>query len=147
PRQRNILTIHDLAFFRMEVHGPRLDAAFRHWTKLALNWAGTVIALSENTRRDIEALGIEPNSIAVIYGGGHVVNDADIQFHRWDELRQSLKLPDRFVLFVGALQPRKNIPFLLRGFAALKQAHPELPHSLVLAGPYESAAEQIQNEI
>lgn len=142
-RRRNIVTIHDLAYFRLDVHGGDQDAMLRHWTRKALDRAAAVIALSENTRRDIEALGVDPGRIRVIYGGGHVVPEGRIRYDRRDEVRRSLKLPDRYILFVGTLQPRKNVPFLLRSFAKLKEAG--LPHGLVLAGARDASAPEIDD--
>jgi glycosyltransferase involved in cell wall biosynthesis len=139
--RRCIVTIHDLAYYRMPVHGPGKDALMRHWTTLALQRAGRVIALSENTRGDVEGLGVPADRIRVVYGGGHVVSEGRIEYGRVAELRERLNLHDRYVLFVGALQPRKNVPFLVRAFARLKHAT-ALPHKLVLAGPPEAATER-----
>ena len=50
-----------------------------------------------------------------------------------EEARQKWVLPERFVLFVGTLEPKKNIEGLVKSFFAAK-AHRKLPHSLVLAG-------------
>lgn len=139
-RRRSIVTIHDLAFFHMPVQGEAFDAALRKWTQFSLARAARVIALSENTRRDIEALGVEPKRIRVIYGGGHWLPEGDIPYERRQELRATVKLPERYVLFVGTLQPRKNVPFLLRAFAQLKR-QTSLPHGLVLVGQRQTGDE------
>jgi glycosyltransferase involved in cell wall biosynthesis len=141
PRKA-VVTIHDLAYFRMDLYDEGHNRAIRQWTRNALDWAGAVIALSENTRRDVEALGVPPERVRVIYGGGNVVPEGRIRYDRRDELRRALKLPDKYVLFVGALQPRKNVPFLLRAFARLKR-ETGLPHGLVLAGTRDSASAEI----
>lgn len=47
-------------------------------------------------------------------------------------LREKYRLPERFILYVGTLQPRKNIPFLIRAFGALKNRLPDV--ALVLVG-------------
>jgi glycosyltransferase involved in cell wall biosynthesis len=140
---RAIVTIHDLAYFHKDdLYPPDMTAALRDWTRRALGRACRVIALSENTRRDIAALGVPPERIRVIYGGGHVVPDHVIRHDRRDELRRQFRLPERYVLFVGSLNPRKNVPFLLRGFARLKKEH-GLPHGLVLVGHRDGAATEI----
>lgn len=144
-RQKTVLTIHDLAFFKMTVHGAGMDRIYRHWTKLALDWAGQVIALSENTLHDVLELGTQPDQVRVIYGGGNIVPEERIETHRIDELRKKLNLPERYILFVGALQPRKNVPFLVRAFARLKQENPALAHKLVLAGPKAEATSEIES--
>lgn len=144
PRNQNIVTIHDLAYFHMPVHGEHMDSILRQWTMLSLKQAGAVIALSENTKRDVEQLGVPAEQIHVIYGGGNIVPEDRIQHERLAELRERLSLPERFILFVGAIQPRKNIPFLVRAFAELKSRRPDLPHHLVLAGPLDSAADEVR---
>jgi glycosyltransferase involved in cell wall biosynthesis len=45
-----------------------------------------------------------------------------------------LKLPEHFVLYVGRLQPRKNIARLIEAFAQVCQRHPGLPHQLLITG-------------
>lgn len=50
-----------------------------------------------------------------------------------ERLRAELNLPEHYVLFVGNLEPKKNIPALIRGFFAAR-IHAKLPHKLVLAG-------------
>jgi glycosyltransferase involved in cell wall biosynthesis len=142
-RQRSVVTIHDLAYFHMTVHGAGLDEILRDWTLQALHWANRVIALSNSTRQDLEALGVEPERIRVIYGGGHIVPEEQIRYQRWPELKQSLNLPEKYILFVGTLQPRKNVPFLVKAFARLKQ-ETGLAHALVLAGSRDSAAAEIE---
>lgn len=141
---KTVLTIHDLAYFSMQVHA--FNDALQSWTRKALTRAAAVIALSENTRRDVEALGVEPGRIQVIYGGGHVVPDEHIAYHRVDELRRLLHLPAQYLLFVGTIQPRKNVPFLLRSFAQWKRAY-QLPHGLVLAGQREAAGGEVEQLI
>ena len=142
--RKTVLTIHDLAFFKMTVHGNGMDRIYQHWTRLSLDWAGQVIALSENTRNDVLSLGTKPDQIRVIYGGGNIVPEERIESDRIDELRKTLNLPERYILFVGALQPRKNVPFLVEAFARLKRENPTLPHKLVLAGPKAEATAEIE---
>lgn len=141
-----IVTIHDLAYFKMPVHGEQRDAVLRKLTRKALDRASAVIALSENTRLDLLELGVPAAKIHVIYGGGNVTPDEHIQYHRRDEMWRRLNLPARYVLYVGAFQPRKNVPFLLRSFAAWKRQS-GAPHKLVLAGPKWNAADEIETVI
>jgi len=143
-RAKTVVTLHDLAYFRMNVHGTTMDQSMRIWTERALEWSDRIIALSENTRLDVEKLGVSPDRVRVIYGGGHVVPDAEIQFNRIHELRKQFRLPDRFILFVGTIQPRKNVPFLVRAYAKAK-ASGQITQKLVLAGHRDSAAEEVES--
>lgn len=129
-----VVTIHDLAYFRQDdLYPPEVNAVLRTWTLRSLHRTRSVIALSENTRGDIEALGIPPAKIQVIHGGGKVLPDDQIHFELRDELQRALGLPDHYILFIGTINPRKNLPLLLRAFAALKRRC-DLPHKLVVAG-------------
>lgn len=138
-RGRSVVTIHDVAYFRMGIYGEGEDELLKHLTLQALGRADAVIALSENTRRDVEGLGVEPGRVRVIYGGGNVAAEGDIRRDRREEMRHALKLPDRYVLFVGTIQPRKNVPFLLRGLAELRRRGGP-PRKLVLAGGCDAAS-------
>ncbi|WP_425616592.1 glycosyltransferase family 4 protein [Anatilimnocola sp. NA78] len=140
---RTVVTIHDIAYFHMEVHGAGMDQVMRDWTRKALDWSGAVIALSENTRRDVEGIGCAPDKIKVIYGGGSVISNEKIAFERLGELRQTMNLPPKYLLFVGALQPRKNVPFLVKAYAKLL-AERSIEEHLVLAGPKSDATAEIE---
>jgi glycosyltransferase involved in cell wall biosynthesis len=101
-----------------------------------------VIALSKNTQEDIVSLGIERSKVRVIYGGGNVVAESQIQYARRDEMQNRLGIRGKYILCVGAIQPRKNIPFLLKAFAQWKASKP-VSHQLVIAGPKENAAPDV----
>jgi glycosyltransferase involved in cell wall biosynthesis len=143
-RCKQVVTIHDVAYFRMPIYGPVLDEMNRTWTLRALRRADAVIALSQNTRKDVEALNYPSERAQVIYGGGKIVAENDIRYDRAEEMCASLNLPERFVLFVGSLQPRKNVPFLVRAFAKAKHEH-GLPQKLVLAGHRDSAGDEVES--
>lgn len=140
---RGVVTIHDLAYFRQsDLYPPEVNAVLRAWTLRSLRRASAVVALSENTRADVEALGIPPARVRVIYGGGKIVPEDQIRFDRLGEMTRTLGLPDRFILFVGTINPRKNLPLLLRAFAALKRRG-DLPHKLVVAGARGPASGEV----
>jgi glycosyltransferase involved in cell wall biosynthesis len=136
-----VVTIHDLAYFHMGVHGPHIDESLRRWTRLALAQAARVIALSEHTAADVRELGFDADRIRVIYGGGNLAPEESIAADRIEELKKTLDLPGRYVLFLGAIQPRKNVPLLVRAFAQLRKEG-AIQQRLVLAGPLDSAAEE-----
>lgn len=122
-----VVTVHDLAF----VHDPAkysrqgvrtmnrsLDAMIRR--------ADRVIVPSEATRRDCEAAGIPADRLRPVPLGVDVaeVSDAEI-----DRVRRRYLLPDTFVLFIGTLEPRKNLARL-----ADAMRRPGMPGPLVVAG-------------
>jgi glycosyltransferase involved in cell wall biosynthesis len=97
-----------------------------------LRRAGAVIAISESTRRDVlRAYRLDPARVTVVYGG------VDPSFCPTPPaaqavLRQKYALPDRFILSVGTIEPRKNLTALLDAYHTLCQSDPEL--GLVIAG-------------
>ena len=88
--------------------------------------ARRIIAVSESTRRDlVEIYGISPAKIDVVHNGV----DASFQPLPADQVaafRQQRGLPDRFVLFVGTLEPRKNVVRLIEAYAKLPKERPPL---------------------
>jgi glycosyltransferase involved in cell wall biosynthesis len=142
-RGKRIVTIHDLAFFKMELYPNGITAMLRQWTRKALQSADRVIALSQNTRNDIETLQIDPAKIRVIYGGGHIMPEESIPYERLQDMRMAFNLPEKYILFTGILHPRKNVPFLVHAYARLKRTA-SIPHGLVLAGFKGPATEEIE---
>lgn len=138
PRGMHVTaTIHDLAFRRFPETFPA-----RHLWKLnfmletAVRQADRLIAVSDSTKRDLLEFfpTLDPAKVSVIHHGF----DADFFGTRLSgeelatrlgkhELRQ-----DSYCLYVGALQPRKNLVRLIHAFERAKETAPEM--QLVLAG-------------
>ncbi|NLX10844.1 MAG: glycosyltransferase family 4 protein [Chloroflexi bacterium] len=130
----SVVTVYDLSF----VHYPQvLPAARRLYLRLLTRWscqrAQRVIAISESTARDVAVtFGLPASKIDVAVPG------VGAQFRPLPpdtiaDFRQQKGLPERFLLFVGTLEPRKNLPVLLRAYAGLPAQDRARVH-LVLAG-------------
>jgi glycosyltransferase involved in cell wall biosynthesis len=94
--------------------------------------ARRVIAISESTRADVvRLLGVPADRVDVAYPGlgpeFRPLPPTEV-----DSFRQRRGLPARFVLYLGTLEPRKGLATLIRAFALLRAAQPDL--HLVLAG-------------
>jgi glycosyltransferase involved in cell wall biosynthesis len=63
-----------------------------------------------------------------------------------DPVRRRYGLADRLILYVGTIEPRKNLPNLIEGFAR-RQRQGDLPHQLVCAGPYGWLSRDIEDLI
>lgn len=132
-RTPSVVTVHDLAFLRYPGHIPAsrrawLIGAIRHSARAARR----VIAVSQHTADDLVAwLNIDPVKISVIplavSAGVRRITGSELRVFR---LKYDLERP--YILAVGTLEPRKNLPMLLRAFAAIKE---RIPHRLVLVGP------------
>ncbi|PDW02929.1 glycosyltransferase family 4 protein [Candidatus Viridilinea mediisalina] len=131
-RARTILTVHDLTFM---VHPECADAGLRRYLARAvprsLHRADLVLVDSQATAADLaRLLGVQGPKVRLLYPG------VDARFRplpasATEPLRASLGLPANFLLFVGTLEPRKNLVRLLEGFAQAKLP-PDL--ALVIAG-------------
>ncbi len=134
----SVVTVHDLSFVRLPGTFPArqaryLAAATRH----AVRHAQAIIAISDFTRRElIDGLGADPARIHVVPNGV----DAAFRPAAAPDVaayRRRAGLPERFVLSVGTLQPRKNYGVLLRAWAAMRDAPGaagDAPPALVIAG-------------
>jgi len=130
-----IMTIFDLTILVLPEFYPWLDVWYWRWVQpRLLRRLDRVIAISHNTRREMEAfLGLDGERIVVIYPA---VGD-DFRLPANPEqvaaARERYGLPARFFLYVGILARKKNLSTLLRAYARLKQTV-DLPHHLVVAG-------------
>jgi glycosyltransferase involved in cell wall biosynthesis len=131
---RSVITIHDLHFLRFP-HFLTEEAA-RYYGQIdeAVRRTDHIIAVSDSTREDtISLLGVPADRITRIYEA------ADPAFRPIDDekalaaVRQKYGLPDKFVLFVSTIEPRKNIPVLLQALRLLLDRHGPLA-PLVLVG-------------
>jgi glycosyltransferase involved in cell wall biosynthesis len=134
-RKRLVVTIHDLSFLtHPECHTRENIAHASGGARDAVAWADALIAVSQHTRHDmIERLGADPERVVVTYLAPppHYVREEDPMI--LSRVRKTYQLPPQFVLFVGSLEPRKNVTRLLAAYA---QLHPALRREvhLVLAG-------------
>lgn len=139
-RVRLTATVHDLTAFLMPELHPRSNlVAERSFAQLARR-ADRLIAVSECTRQDaVRTLGIAPDKICTIHSG---VAEAffDPPAALVDEVRVRYGLQRPFVLFVGTIEPRKNVDLLLDAYESLPASLRE-QYELVVAGPVGWAAE------
>ncbi len=125
-----VVTIHDLAFLRYPEHATRHGHRFfRRALELIVRHANLVLCSSEATASDCQAAGIGAQRLRVVPLGAAGVRAGAAEVA---EVRARLDLPERFCLFVGTVEPRKNLPRLLEAYAGLEAAS-EVP--LVVAGP------------
>ncbi len=133
-----VVTVHDLSFRRFPEYTEarnlkRLKNRFL-WT---LKRADAVIAISEFTKRElIELYGVPPDRVTVIHLG--VSSPGGVVFSR--------PIPPRYFLFVGTVEPRKNLGTLLDAWRIAKSRAPDWPFKILIAGGHgwncESAGAQ-----
>ena len=122
-----VVTIHDLSFLLYPQSFRPLNRLYlKLFARLSAQRARRVIAVSESTKRDaVKQYGIAPEQVDVVHNG------VDPAFHplpagQVSAFRADRGLPERFILFVGTLEPRKNIARLIQAYAQLPGARPPL---------------------
>lgn len=132
-RAGGVVTVHDLTYLRFP---ETIDDNVRRYVHLvpdALRRATTVIAVSQAMADEITAeYGLGTESVLVAPLG--VAPDWAAAPPPTAEQRAALGLPERYFLFAGNQEPRKNLGTLLRAHAAAREADPALP-PLVVVGP------------
>ncbi len=129
-----VVTVHDLSF----VHFPhRFQPAKRLYLKtisrISCRRARRVIAVSQATADDVtRLLGVPPERIDVIPHGVDHQRFRPLPPEQVQAFRQAQGLPPRFILFVGTLEPRKNLPRLIEAFARVRAQDTQT--KLVIAG-------------
>ncbi|MDP8255678.1 MAG: glycosyltransferase family 1 protein [Candidatus Alcyoniella australis] len=133
-RTPSVTTIYDISSALMPRVHKRANNIIQRLVPAAARKARGVIAVSEHTKADIvRHIGLPPEKVHVIYGApGDVFQPIDDR-EGLERLRLELGLPERFCLFVGTLEPRKNIGLLLDAFRLLLDAGFD-SHKLVIAG-------------
>ena len=134
-----VVTIHDLIFMRY----PQLYSYFDrkiHYRKFfyAAQHSQHIIAISEQTKRDIiHYLKVPESKITVVYQGCHQAFKQTYTEAEKAAVRAKYSLPARFVLNVGAIEPRKNALEIVKAIAPLSDL------SLVLVGAQTAYYQQI----
>ncbi|MFL5801392.1 MAG: glycosyltransferase family 4 protein [Roseiflexaceae bacterium] len=119
-RARTLLTIHDLAFLvHPECHLPSMVRYLSSAVPRSLRRADAVLADSEATRRDlVRLLAADPARVTVVYPGV-APRFRPLPPAEAEPVRRRLGLPERFLLFVSTIEPRKNLVRLLEAFALI----------------------------
>lgn len=132
PRRTKIVThIHDVSF---HVYGQMLRWMDRLFLNLlipfALRRATQIVTVSQFTKDEIMTYyGTPADKITVVSNAVTMRTDASVTE---DNVRALYDLPTHYVMALGTMQPRKNIPFLIDVFARLRERMPQM--QLVLVG-------------
>jgi glycosyltransferase involved in cell wall biosynthesis len=132
-RAGGVVTIHDLAFLRYPETVTGDVAHYRDLVPRALRRARAVIAVSQAVADEVAAeyarfaprIVVAPNGVDAAWGRAQPASEAD---------KQRLGIPPRYLLFVGNLEPRKNLGLLHAAHRAARLSNSSVP-PLVLCGP------------
>jgi glycosyltransferase involved in cell wall biosynthesis len=126
-----VITVHDLAIYRHPEWFPARQPLSTGWiVPRSLRRADVVIAVSVSTARDVQAIfGIPASKIEVVPEGVST-KFRPMSAEDLAEARARLKLPERFILFVSTIEPRKNLTTLLEAWAMMR----DRPDLVVVGG-------------
>ena len=143
---KKVVTVYDLFFLDFPEQADRqARRVFYGKIRSSLLQADAVVAISEFTRNQIlDRFAVDPARVQTIHLGLNREFWAAKDEKTCEELRGRLGLPDDFLLFVGALEKRKNITGLLDALKIIHNRRGKLP--LVLAGRSGEASLDVQNK-
>lgn len=133
---RSVFTFHDAIYALFPQYHLRMNLLYLgQMMPRFLRRADHIIAVSECSKRDAMRLyGVPEQKISVIYEGVDAsfapVTDA-VELQR---VRQKYNLPQRFILYLGTIEPRKNLPTLFAAYRQLRDAGVCAAGELVVAG-------------
>lgn len=144
-----VVTVHDLTFFdNPEWHEPSKVAFFTRMTRLSVRRADVVVAVSDRTADRLQELLVPKAPVAAIpHGVDHArfrvagPDDGDGDLTRLADL--GVRPP--FIAFAGTVEPRKNLPALIRAFSDVAAGHPDL--TLVLTGRPGWGSDEVDSAI
>ena len=119
----SVVTMLDLIFIRYPNYFKAWDRNYyRISFKKSAQLADHIISISEATKADlINFFGIKEDKISVIYPGFDAVF-SKLQQQKLDEIKIKFKLPRDYILYVGNIEPRKNILKLAQAFNSLQES-------------------------
>ncbi|MBE9473255.1 MAG: glycosyltransferase family 4 protein [Chloroflexi bacterium] len=143
----SVVTFHDMTFFLYpELHTRAKRLFFPLAIRASARQADALTAISESTRQDaIRVLGISPEKITATQLGVdpafRPINDTAAM----RKIAEKYDLPDRFILYVGLIEPRKNLPMLINAYKCLIDGGEN--YKLVLVGRYGWMYEDLLRQI
>jgi glycosyltransferase involved in cell wall biosynthesis len=141
--QRLVVTVHDLAFDILPgAFPPRWRVVYRLGLRAAVRRADAILTPSRNTAEDLlSRTAVDPHKLHVVpLAASLPAGTLDA-----DDVLARLKIRGPYVLFVGTLEPRKNLVRLVRAYRRV--AAEGFPHALVLAGPLGWHHESLMREL
>lgn len=142
-----VVTIHDASLFvHRHYHPLTRIASIRLALPFVARRAAAVITVSQHARQElVRVLNLEPDKVHVVYEAAPEHYGPVTSAHRLEALRHKYHLPEPFLLYVGTLEPRKNLMRVIRSLAEVRRRG--YPHHLVLVGTGGSYALQLRQEV
>lgn len=147
-----VITIHDLAIYKNPKWFPKQFFSTKVSVPKSLKKAKEIIAVSQYTKKDlIDILKISEKKIKVVLNGVEEREDLDKKDPEdRKKIKEKFNIKKDFILFIGTIQPRKNIAGLISAFDKLRGNKIFENYQLVIAGKkgwnYKSVFEKVRNK-
>ncbi len=128
------IAIMDVAYFRFPEYFDKRDLyQLTKWTAYSVKRAKRIFTISQATKNDIiEQYKVPEESVIVTYPG--IKKNLDKTQETMTDVREKYKISKQYILFVGTLQPRKNIVRLVEAFAKILEDKQQEDLNLVVVG-------------
>jgi glycosyltransferase involved in cell wall biosynthesis len=144
---KSVITVHDLAFLLYPQFMTAESARYYGQVDQAVRNTDHIIAVSKATKQDlISLLGVPSEKITVIYEGCNPAYQCIDRQKAQAFCHKTWDLDENFIFFIGTLEPRKNIPTLLRAYRLLRDQY-KRQEKLVLAGSKGWLFEEVEQTI
>ncbi len=147
-RCAKVLTIHDLSGYLFpEIQTYTWVILHKYYLQFILKRVDMIIAFSHSTKRDlIKYMGVPEDKLRTVYNGIDTDRFKVLPPSYIELVRQKYKLDFPFILYVGNLEPKKNIPTLLKAFTLFSSKNSG-DYKLVIVGHKVWRYEPIFNTI
>ena len=123
PSCKRVTTFHDLSYMHFPEHltlRKKIWHNFQMIPKWQAKFSDKIIAVSESTKNDlVNFYKVDPARVEVIYSGA-ITSDVAPTSDVISNFKRAKNLPERFILFLGKLEPRKNVINIIRAFNLFK---------------------------
>lgn len=139
-----VLTLHDMIYFRNPARTGYIKAKYWHYyTYSTWRQADLILTVSEYSAGEIQRfLPVPRERIRVVYNGVHQDYFVPAPEQTRADMRRAIGVERPYVLYVGRLDPDKNLPRLIRAFAQLVESG-NRDHMLVLAGARDHRSDEL----
>lgn len=133
----SVVTFHDMTFFLYpHLHTRAKRLFFPRAIRFSARRADALLAISESTRQDaIRLLHIPPEKITATPLGVTPQFRPITDPEKLQAVRERYNLPEHFLLYVGLVEPRKNLPLLLRAYDCLVREQGDIPPLVIVGRP------------
>lgn len=144
---KSVITVHDLSFMLYPKFMTKESARYYGQIDQAVRSTDHIIAVSEATKEDLtKLLGVPEQKISVIYEGVNPIYQPTDKREAIAAIQKKWQIEPGFIFFISTLEPRKNIPALLKSYKYLRDKY-KIKEPLVLAGKQGWFFEEVERTL